>query len=427
MSAEIITPEEQERLADLQSLNLLDTPNEKRLDFFTHLAAKLLHAPMATISLVDVDRQWFKSRVGIELCQTDRNISFCTHTIRQEGPFIIEDTLLDSRFSENLLVKNPPHIRFYAGHPLHGPRGHRIGSLCILDTHPRKLTSDEIELLQELALLTEKGLQTFDLIDLQKRLLEAQKQILQSRERLSREVKEAAQFVTSLLPQPLESPIHTRHLYTPSSELGGDCFHYHWVNDDLFAFYGIDVAGHGISSALLAISVLNALNALVRLRTDTITPHSTLELLNDAFPMAKQGNRFTTAWVGFYRPSTRTLEYSGAAHPSPLHFRWAADSGKPKLTSLAAKGLPLGILPDQKYESHQIPLQPGDHILLFSDGIYEVGTSSGWHGTYEDFCFHVYSASEKRRDLFNAICECHLAKKDEFKLDDDITLVEFEF
>lgn len=426
MSAEPITLEEQERLADLQSMNLLDTATEKRFDFFTRLASKLLHAPMATISLVDTDRQWFKSRVGIETCQTDRKISFCTHAIRQEGPFIIEDAFLDPRFSENPLVKNPPHIRSYAGHPLHGPKGHRVGTLCIFDSRPRKFSTEEIDLLGELALLTEKALQTLDLLKLQKHLLDAQEQVLLSRERISREVKEAAQFVISLLPQPLVAPVRTRHIYEPSSELGGDCFNYFWVHDDLFAFFGIDVAGHGMSSALLAVSILNAMNALVRMRDD-ITAHSALEILNDAFPMARQGNRFTTAWLGLYRPSTHKLEYAGAAHPAPLHFRWQKNSTKPRMTPLATPNLPLGILAGQKYTGLQTEILPGDHILLFSDGIYEARTASGLHGTYEDFCPYVYSVSEGRRDLLDAVQECHIAKKLELDFDDDITLVEFEF
>lgn len=426
MTANLVSPEEQERLKDLHSLNLLDSQADERFDTITRLAAKVFHAPMATISLVDANRQWFKSRVGLDMCQTDRNISFCSYAILQDDALIIEDTLLDKRFANNPLVLQPPHIRFYAGYPLRGPKGHRIATLCILDHQPRKFTSDDTELLRELARMAEKALQVIDLVDLQKHLLEVQDQLLQSRDRMAKEVREAASFVTSLLPQPLTGAIQTKHIYEPSSELGGDCFYYQWVNEDVFAVYGVDVAGHGISAALLTVSILNSLNALVKLQFGTITASSALGVLNKAFPMEKQGNRFSTAWIAFYNRKTRTLEYAGAAHPSPLHLRWS-ETGKPTLTPLNTSGLPLGIMPDVKYVSQTVQIAPGDRILLFSDGVYEAEDRSHTHGTYEDFCFLIYSMAENHRNLFDKLLECRISKKDELHFEDDVTLVELEF
>lgn len=248
------------------------------------------------------------------------------------------------------LVNESPNIRFYAGYPLHGSNGNRIGTLCIFDTQSRKFSPEDLDLLGGLAYICEAGLEACDVVDLQKHLIEIQERLLRSQERLSSEVQSAAKFVRSLLPQPLEAPIRARYLYEPSSELGGDCFYYRWIHDDLFIVYAIDVAGHGISSALLAVSILNALNGLIQMSAD-ITPSMALEGINQAFQMKNQGNRFTAAWLGFYRPSTQILEYAGAGFPDPLHLHWDVVSGKPALATLSAAGLPLGVLETSKYPS----------------------------------------------------------------------------
>jgi len=149
---------EQERLADLHRLEILDTPPEERFDRITRLAVRLLHVPMALVSLVDANRQWFKSCQGLSATQTDRDVSFCGYTILKERTLVIEDALKDERFADNPLVTGPPHIRFYAGHPLHGPQGQKVGTLCLLDSRPRRFGAERIRDLQDLAALVESEL-----------------------------------------------------------------------------------------------------------------------------------------------------------------------------------------------------------------------------------------------------------------------------
>ena len=141
------------RLASLHSLRILDTEPEERFDRITRLAKKLFNVPIALVSLVDEERQWFKSSVGLDAKETSREVSFCGHAIHHSKTFVIEDTLQDERFFDNPLVINAPNIRFYAGQPIRSPSGENIGTLCIIDTKPRILTDDDIASLTDLAAL----------------------------------------------------------------------------------------------------------------------------------------------------------------------------------------------------------------------------------------------------------------------------------
>ena len=146
------------RLRALRSLNILDTPPEARFDRLTRLAKSIFNVPIALISLIDEDRQWFKSCIGLEARETTREISFCGHAILGDSVFIIEDASQDERFADNPLVLNDPKIRFYAGWPLRHVDGSNLGTLCIIDTVPRVLRADELDTLRDLAEVAEAEL-----------------------------------------------------------------------------------------------------------------------------------------------------------------------------------------------------------------------------------------------------------------------------
>lgn len=150
--------DEQLRLATLRSLSILDTLPEDRFDRLTRLARRLFDVPIALVSLVDANRQWFKSSNGVLVRETPRAISFCGHAICQEELLLIPDTDLDPRFHDNPLVTGPPHVRFYAGHPLVAENGCRLGTLCLMDTRPRTLEFDDCLLFADLALMAEQEL-----------------------------------------------------------------------------------------------------------------------------------------------------------------------------------------------------------------------------------------------------------------------------
>lgn len=141
---------EQERLQALHRLGMLDTTAEPDLDQLVHHAACELQMPIAMLSLVDSERQWFKARVGLEPAELPRAVSFCGHAICGEDLFVVEDAWQDERFADNPLVTGEPYIRFYAGVPLRSPDGWRIGTLCVIDTRPRTLAPEQRALLRAL-------------------------------------------------------------------------------------------------------------------------------------------------------------------------------------------------------------------------------------------------------------------------------------
>lgn len=139
------------RIATLHSLNILDTPRDDRFDRYTRMAARIFDMPIALISLVDESRQWFKSVEGFEVSETPREVSFCGHAILGDEVFEVRNTRQDPRFRDNPLVLEQPHIRYYAGAPLHTPNGHKIGTLCIVDRVPRQLRDEDKAMLKDLA------------------------------------------------------------------------------------------------------------------------------------------------------------------------------------------------------------------------------------------------------------------------------------
>lgn len=151
MSSYRLPSDEPARLAALYAMSVLDTPPEEQFDRLTRLAAHLFNVPMAAVTLIDSDRQWLKSRFGLETSETTRGDSVCTHTILGTEPLIIEDLSADSRFVDNPLVCDGPKIRFYAGVPLPSIGGHNVGSFCLIDTAPRHLSEQGAAALKDLA------------------------------------------------------------------------------------------------------------------------------------------------------------------------------------------------------------------------------------------------------------------------------------
>jgi PAS domain S-box-containing protein len=151
MQAPCLPENENERLAALKELDLLDTQAEEVFDDFTFLASHICEAPIAIITLLDETRQWFKSKVGLDAIQTPREISFCGHALLQDDIFEITDALADERFADNPLVVGEPHIRHYAGALIRTKEGHKLGTLCVIDTKPKKLNETQRNALKKLA------------------------------------------------------------------------------------------------------------------------------------------------------------------------------------------------------------------------------------------------------------------------------------
>ncbi|HBS05691.1 MAG TPA: hypothetical protein DEA96_12045 [Leptospiraceae bacterium] len=196
-------PEESRRLAALYSYDILDTDAEQAFDDLVRLASYICNVPISLVSLIDSGRQWFKARVGIDIQETSRDVSFCAHAIHERGVFEIEDASADERFQDNPLVQEDPGIRFYAGAPLLTPDGQAIGTLCVIDRQPGTLNEEQKDLLKRLAT------QVMNQMELRKRIKEEKsiRSALKQSLGLQKAIFDSANF--SFISTDLNGTIHT--------------------------------------------------------------------------------------------------------------------------------------------------------------------------------------------------------------------------
>jgi sigma-B regulation protein RsbU (phosphoserine phosphatase) len=387
-----IPTNENERLAALHSLHLLDTPPEERFNRIPRLLTYMFDVPMAYISLIDADRQWFKAAHGMcDIRQTPRSASFCGHAILSDEALVVPDTKNDRRFFDNPMVTGDPSIRFYAGIPLAGPGGQKIGTLCIADRRPRNFHETDLKALKQVGQLVEREVNLVEVVKLQEDVLAAREQAAEANRQkasylsqlvdhqkvLINELTQAASYVHSLLPRPLQAPpIQTRWRFTPSSKLGGDCFGYNWIDDNHFAVYLLDVSGHGVGAALLSVSVMNALRAQALPRTDFRDPANVLASLNEAFPMEEQNGKYFTIWYGLFDQAKRRLTYASAGHPPALLLPSELGNATP-IRELGMNSFAIGVIPNVSFASATTGVVPSSRLYVFSDGAYEVEKADG--------------------------------------------------
>jgi adenylate cyclase len=187
-----IPMDEAERQQAVDDLRLIATPQEERFDRIVNLAQLLFRVPIAYIALIDKDRQWFKSKVGLKSSETARDISFCGHAILQDAAMVVPDALQDYRFAGNPMVQGDPFIRFYVGQPLRGPSGHKVGTLCLADREPRDMSEHDLKMLAQLARLVEREFTLLDQIQMQIENLKAKEEI----ERKSQELEQAVEALS---------------------------------------------------------------------------------------------------------------------------------------------------------------------------------------------------------------------------------------
>jgi GAF domain-containing protein len=149
--------DEAARLRALHERGILDSPADERFDRITRIARRLFDVSAALVTLVDAERQWFKSAPGLDVQETPREVSFCAYAIHDDGMFVVPDALLDPRFADNPMVAGGPRLRFYAGRPVRID-GRRVGTLCVVDHRPRQLSDDDLRILDDLATLVEQAL-----------------------------------------------------------------------------------------------------------------------------------------------------------------------------------------------------------------------------------------------------------------------------
>jgi sigma-B regulation protein RsbU (phosphoserine phosphatase) len=415
-----IPHDEAERLADLRALKLLDTPPEDRFDRLVELAAGVFDVPMAYVSLVDSDRQWFKAKCGLAVDETGRDVSFCGHAILQDEPLVVPDATVDERFRDNPLVVDEPHVRFYAGCPLRGPSGYKVGTFCIADTQPRELDAAELKRFRQFGEIAEHDLQLADLVEVQHELLRAKSELSLTQHRLQNELSEADRYVQSLLPARLDGPVHTDWCFVSSSELGGDLLGYNWLDDNRLAFYVLDVSGHGVGASLHSVTVYTALRRQTLPKVQFDEPSQVLEALNQAFPMDAHSDKFFTIWYGVYDTATRMLRYASGGHPPAIVVEPKAGSS----AQLSVASFMVGAIPDVKYETDAYEMPPGARIYLFSDGVFEIGREDFTLDALANLLLEVAAGGDSRVTRVRDRVQ-QLQGSPEFG--DDFSMLEIEF
>lgn len=213
---------------------------------------------------------------------------------------------------------------------------------------------------------------------------EAFKKLAESQTILEGELAEAAAYVRSLLPTPMKGVINTDWRFIPSTQLGGDAFGYHWLDDRYFAIYLLDVCGHGVGAALLSISVINVLRSYSLPRANFHDPASVLKELNLAFQMENHNDMFFTIWYGVYDKETHQILYASGGHP-PAILMTGSSSDKLKLHQLKTPGIVIGGFPDANFENGSCQIEKFNRLFIFSDGVFEILKQNGEMMTFDEF------------------------------------------
>ena len=413
---------ESERLDALRSLELLDTPTEDRFDRITRLAAEFFQTPIAYVALIDNDRQWFKSRYGLCQTETSRSVSFCQYTIHRDEPFIIPDTHLHPLGRNHPLVIGEPYVRFYAGIPLTGPRGQKIGTFCLVDTHPRTFSEEDVARLMAFASIVEREVNLGQIIQTQNELLDTRQKLVETQESLNREFADAAKYVRLMLPPPLHGEEIVDWQFHPSTHLGGDGLGYRRINDDQLAFFVLDVTGHGLGSALLAVTALELLRSRAA-QMDFSKPGLVIDRLNRTFQMKDHAGKFFSVWYGVYSRSAQQITYANAGHPPALLL--TRDQDVPKLVKTQPGGPVLGIMPEINAPETTIDFTSTSELYLFTDGLYELTDPQGGRGSYDEFFTHLQTQVHNGKPTWDTMLQWLDEARDKQVIDDDVTLLRF--
>lgn len=391
---------EEARLAALRDYEILDTDPEVGFDDLTYLASTICGVPISAVTLIDADRQWFKSRVGLPDRETPLPYSMCAYAILQSNLLVVEDARRDEKFARHPAVEGENGIQFYAGTPLLTPEGFALGTICVADRVPRRLTPDQYRALEAL------GHQAQTQLELRRKLRDlrretAQREIAEAERaakaaEIERDLHFARQFQQSLLPDGEHYPavptapsaamrLNFHHLYQPAMSLGGDFFDVLKLSENRAGVFIADVMGHGARSALVT-AILRTL--FQELAVQEFDPGELLTRLNARFHNIIQESEqflFVSACYLVFDTERAEVHYASAGHPAPVR----ADRERQMVEAMEDPnciGSALGLASDTAYRSSTLPLRGGDTFLLFTDGLVEAPDAEGEE--FGEACLH---------------------------------------
>jgi sigma-B regulation protein RsbU (phosphoserine phosphatase) len=371
------------RLAAVARYDILDTPPDGSFDRVAALAARWMGTPIATVTIVDVDRIWFKAAHGLDgVTQISRETGLCASAIMQDGPYLVEDALTDPRTAHNSLVQGGSGIRFYAAAPITTSDGHRLGTVNVLDTRPREVTAADLDMLADLATLV------MDALELRLsalRVLRAERAMREQAERAEETLATFASTLQRTLLPPALPDIPALALachYYPAStrHVGGDFYDVFPLPDGRWAFFLGDVCGHGAEAAVLTSLVRYTLRAVAWHDPEPISVLSQLNAALLAEPSESRG--LATVMFGVLAPETgggfRVVLGAGGHEPA-LWLRPGPDGTSTVTPVWPEGGMLVGAVRDARFALSELHLAPGDALVLYTDGLTEFPeTGSGF-------------------------------------------------
>lgn len=256
---------------------------------------------------------------------------------------------------------------------------------------------------------------------------EAFQALLASQKALAAELAEAAAYVQSLLPAPLEQgSVRADWRFIPSTSLGGDAFGYHWLDDDRFCMFLLDVCGHGVGAALLSISAMNVLRSRALPQTDFWEPGAMLTRLNEAFQMEDHNNMYFTIWYGVYTRSTRMLAYASAGHPPALLIN-SGSKGHTLVCELGKPSMVLGGMTGTVYQTETHLIAPDSSLFLLSDGVYEIARPDQSMWTFGEFAEFMADCAAAGKSEIAELLHKARAMHGVGPLEDDFSIVKLRF
>ena len=363
----LLPPDEAARLAAVRRYDILDSPPEGAFDRIATLAAELFAVPIALISVVDADRIWFKSSYGLDLVEIGRTRGLCASAVLEETPWVVCDAATDPRTQQNPLVAGDFGLRFYAGAPLTTHDGFKLGTLCVIDKHPRLVTPQEVRRLAQLAALV------IDELELRRSARSA----LAAAGRRLREVERFAKALqTSLLPPSLPTIpfLELAARYQPQSryEVGGDFYDVFPIDAGTWGLVIGDVCGKGpVAAGRTSCARYTVRGAAIHEALPSQVLQTTNQaLLADARSAQDEPPFVTALFARVRRQDGRTLvEFASAGHPLPIVVR---ASGQVEV--VGHPGSLLGVLATIDVTDTMVELGPGDTMVLVTDGVHD----SGW-------------------------------------------------
>ena len=339
--------------------------------------------------------------------------NFLHRVLSEKRPILYQDLSSD----QNLLESNSPNIiSFKTGFGFPIINGEEKLGVITLFSH--KIKQVEPDLLRIVATISHQIGQFIKRKQAEEKL-KRQHIILQS------ELSQASKYVRSLLPSPLTDKIKIEQQFLPSIQLGGDIFDYYWLDEHNLVIYLLDVAGHGVRSALLSVSIRNILRSQSLYNTNFYEPWTVLAELNRVFQMDEKGNDYFTIWYGVYNLENRELVYSCAAHPPAILL--VPDSSTITVTQLSTENIAIGMLPEFDFEQEYIQIEPGSTLYIFSDGVYEITQTNGNIWGFDAFVNTLKRYHQSCNSNLEQVLHYVQQVNGNQTLDDDFSLIQLIF